>query len=99
MVPLGCLDADEDFLHDAGLAEAEVDTSTSELLYSVQQGVISVVDLMVNILERKEVDRLRVGGRGEALDDEGEAGGEAEYGGDDDTAQTQPLLTPEFILS
>ena len=48
---------------------------------------------MINILQRKEGDwRGSLGG--EALDDEGESGGQAEDYRHYHTAQAQPLLTP-----
>ena len=53
-----------------------------------------MVDLMIDVLQRNEVD-WRMVRRGQALDDEGETGGQAEDDRHYHAAQAQPLLTPE----
>ena len=52
-----------------------------------------MVDLMIDVLQRNEVDWRMV--RGKALDDEGETGSQAEDDRHYHAAQAQPLLTPE----
>ena len=49
---------------------------------------------MINILQRNKVGAAGAGGwRGQTLDDEGQAGGQAEDDRHYDTTQTDPLLT------
>ena len=50
---------------------------------------------MINILQRDKVDHCSGATRAEALDEEGETGGEEEDDQDDQDENTKPLLTSE----